>query len=114
MNNMTENEKNRVLQTSLIDRQVYVGLGDVEEVSGAAYERIPVTFDTPAGGQVQNTESVEFPIATGSWGEIRKIALYDQKSGGNKLWEGAPEVVKSIGVASQYKIPKGYLIVRLR
>lgn len=81
MNNMTETEKNRVLQTSLIDRQIYVGLGDVEEVSGAAYERVPVKFETPAGGQVQNAESIEFPIATGSWGDIRKIALYDQKTG---------------------------------
>ncbi|WP_108830886.1 phage tail fiber protein [Aedoeadaptatus coli] len=114
MNNMTEIEKNRVLQTSLIDRQIYVGLGDVEEVSGAAYERVPVKFEMPAGGQVQNAESIEFPIATGSWGDIRKIALYDQKTGGTKVWEGTPEVVKTIGVASQYKIPNGYLVVRLR
>ena len=114
MNNMQMVEKNRILKESLITRHVYCGLGNVEEVNAASYKRVPVIFTEPANGQIQNKEDVEFPIASENWGEINKIALFDAEKDGNKIWEGSPEVVKNIGEASQYKIPKGYMILRLR
>lgn len=114
MNNMQVYEKNRVLKESLITRKVYCGLENTEEIKTSSYKRVAVDFTEPSNGQVQNKNDIEFPIATEDWGAISKIALYDAPSGGNKVWEGAPEVVKSIGVASQYKIPRGYMILRLR
>ena len=114
MNNMQVYEKNRVLKESLITRKVYCGLENTEEIKASSYKRVAVDFTEPSNGQVQNKNDIEFPIATEDWGSITKIALYDAPSGGNKVWEGAPEVVKSIGVASQYKVPRGYLIIRIR
>ncbi|MGF0096019.1 phage tail fiber protein [Peptoniphilus sp. SGI.035] len=107
-------EKNRVLKESLISRQVYCALENTKEVVAFSYKRIPVYFTEPMNGQVQNSMDIEFPIAKEDWGNITKISLYDSLTGGNKIWEGTPEVVKSIGVASQYKIPRGYMIIRLR
>ena len=114
MNNMQTYEKNRVLKESLITRKVYCGLENTEEIKASSYKRVAVDFTEPSNGQVQNKNDIEFPIATEDWGAISKTALYDAPSGGNKVWEGAPEVVKSIGVASQYKVPRGYLIIRIR
>lgn len=114
MNNMQMYEKNRVLKESLITRKVYCALENTEEIRASSYKRVAVDFTEPSNGQVQNKSDIEFAIATEDWGSITKIALYDAPSGGNKVWEGTPEVVKSIGVASQYKVPRGYLIIRLR
>lgn len=114
LNNMTVHEKNRILTETLISRTVYCGLGDPNEVTSASYKRVPITFSAPSNGQVINSKDIEFPIANEDWGSISKIAIYDSLSGGNKIWESNPEVVKTIEVASQYKIPQGYMIVRLR
>lgn len=113
MNNMTIYEKDRILRESLVTRTVYCGLGDTSEVTSRSYKRVAVTFTAPAQGQTVNRDDIEFPVATEEWGKISKVALYDAPSAGNKIWEGSPEVTKTIGTASQYKIPKGYLIVRL-
>lgn len=114
LNNMTVYEKNRILKESLISRQVYAGLGDDEEIKASDYKRVAVSFSEPSGGQTLNSNDIEFPIAKSNWGNISKIALYDALTNGNKIWEGIPEVVKTIDVASQYKIPRNYLIVRIR
>lgn len=114
MNNMQMIEKNRVLKESLITRKVYCALENTQEVRAGSYKRVAVSFTEPSNGQVQNSKDIEFPIAKEDWGNITKISLYDALTGGNKIWEGTPEVVKSIGVASQYKIPRGYMIIRLR
>lgn len=111
---MTEHEKNRILKESLITRKVYCALADQSEVTGGSYKRVEVNFQEPSGGQTQNSADIVFPIANEVWGNISKIALYDAPTGGNKVWEAAPEVVKNIGVAAQYKIPRGYMIVRIR
>lgn len=114
MNNMLVYEKNRILKESLISRKVYCALENTSEIKAGSYKRVAVSFTEPSNGQVQNSLDIEFPIATEEWGQITKICLYDALTGGNKIWEGVPEVVKTIGVASQYKIPRGYMIVRLR
>lgn len=115
MNNMTEYEKNEVLKLRCIDRQLYCGLiSNNKEIDSASYKRVPAKFTDPVKGQIYNKEDITFPIATEVWGDITEIALYDSVSGGNCTWKGNAEVVKTIGIASQYKIPKNYLIVRLR
>lgn len=111
---MTDYEKNQNLKDRLITRKVYCGLGDINEVNSASYKRVPVSFTTPVNGQMQNSVDIEFPIANEMWGKISKISLWDAPTGGNKLWEANAEVVKDIGIASQYKIPRGYMIIRLR
>jgi len=101
---------------------VYVGLftsdptdaGTGTEVTGGAYQRMPVTFTAPTDGQVSNSADVLFPIATANWGTITHVGLYDSLSGGHLLFHAPLEFAKTINISSQFKIPQSYLISRLK
>lgn len=111
MNHMTVYLKNKILSENL--QNVFVGLFNEEvEVATASYQRQPVTFVAPAEGQTSNNADILFPIATESWGSITHIGIFD--AGGNLLFKSPAEFIKTIDISSQYKIPKNYLIVRLR
>ncbi|MGE8080518.1 phage tail fiber protein [Peribacillus loiseleuriae] len=115
MNHMSVYLKNKVLTDNLRTTPVYVALfnNDVE-VSKASYARQAITFITPTDGQTSNSADVLFPIANESWGNITHIGIFDSSTGGNLLFKSPAEFVKAIDVSSQYKIPKNYLIVRLK
>ncbi|MDP1394759.1 hypothetical protein Q8G28_15345 [Lysinibacillus capsici] len=115
MNHMTVYLKNKVLTDNLRTTPVFVALfnGDVE-VTAASYSRQPASFTTPTDGQTSNSADILFPIATETWGDITHIGILDAKTGGNLLFKSQAEFTKNIDVSSQYKIPKNYLIVRLR
>lgn len=113
MNHMTDYLKNKVLVDNLAS--VHVGLfTDTAEVATASYKRMPVAFSNAVEGQTSNTADVLFPIATESWGSITNVGIFDAATGGNLLFKAPAEFVKTIDISSQYKIPKNYLIVRLK
>lgn len=115
MNHMSVYLKNKVLTDNLRTGDVYVALFAGEtEVGQASYKRQKATFVEPVDGQTSNSVDVLFPIAAESWGEITDITIYDALTVGNQLWKAPAEFKKVIDVSSQYKIPKNYLIVRLR
>ncbi|MCG3089123.1 phage tail fiber protein [Sporosarcina cyprini] len=105
--------KNKVLRDNLLG--VYVALfnGDVE-VGQPSYKRQQATFVEPSEGQTSNNADILFPIAGEAWGEITHIGIYDSSAAGNLLFKSPAEFVKNIDISSQYKIPRNYLIVRLR
>lgn len=113
MNHMSNYLKNKVLNDNL--QGVYTALysGD-NEVGESSYARQSVAFTAPNEGQTSNNADILFPIAAEEWGDITHIAIYDSATGGNQLFKSNAEFVKNIDVSSQYKIPKNYLIVRLR
>lgn len=115
MNHMTNYLKNKVLTDNLRTTPIFVGLfnGDTEVIA-TSYTRQPGIFATPTDGQTSNNADILFPIATENWGDISHIGIYDAKTGGNLLFKSQAEFTKNIDVSSQYKIPKNYLIVRLR
>ncbi|PIC72439.1 hypothetical protein [Sporosarcina sp. P17b] len=113
MDNMTTYLKNKVLNQELTGVHVALFSGAVE-VAKASYTRKPVTFAAAADGQTSNNADILFPIAQEVWGEITHIAIFDAATAGNMLFMSPAEFVKTIDVSSQYKIPKNYLIVRLR
>ncbi|MEL3956931.1 hypothetical protein NST17_06935 [Caldifermentibacillus hisashii] len=115
MNHMSVYLKNKVLTDNLRTTPVYVALfnNDVE-VAQPSYARQAIKFVLPTDGQTSNNADVFFPIATESWGEITHIGIFDSLTGGNLLFKSPAEFVKTIDVSSQYKIPKNYLIIRLR
>lgn len=84
------------------------------EVSGGAYQRMPVTFTAPTDGQTSNSADVLYPIATENWGAITHIGIYDTQTEGNLLFHAPLEFSKTINVSSQFKVPQNYLIVRLK
>lgn len=113
MNHMTVYLKNKVLSENL--QNVFVGLFNEEnEVAAASYKRRPATFAEPEKGQTSNNADILFPIATESWGAITHIGVFDKATGGNLLFKSPAEFTKTIDVSGQYKIPKNYLIIRLR
>lgn len=115
MNHMTVYLKNKVLTDNLRTTPVFVALfnGDVE-VTATSYSRQSAGFSVPTDGQTSNSADILFPIAAESWGDITHIGILDAKTGGNLLFKSQAEFTKNIDVSSQYKIPKNYLIVRLR
>lgn len=115
MNHMTEYLKHKVLTDNLITSVVYVALfnGNVE-INQASYVRQPVAFNVPANGQTSNNTDILFPIANENWGNVTHIGIFDAKVAGNLLFKSQAEFEKNIEISSQYKIPKNYLIVRLK
>lgn len=113
MDNMTVYLKNKVLNQELAT--VHVALFTATaEVAKTSYTRKSTTFATAVDGQTSNTADILFPIAQELWGEITHIAIFDAATAGNMLFKSPAEFIKTIDVSSQYKIPKNYLIVRLR
>lgn len=111
MNHMTVYLKNKILSEKL--QNVFVGLFNEEnEISASSYARQPAIFTTPSEGQTSNKADILFPIAEENWGPITHIGIFDVE--GNLLFKAPAEFVKTIDVSSQYKIPKNYLIIRLR
>lgn len=108
--------KNKVLTDNLMTTTVYAALftGEATEVNAASYKRQAVTFIQPSDGQTSNSADILFPIATETWGDITHIGIFDSLTGGNLLFQSNAEYVKTIDVSSQYKVPKNYLIIRLK
>ena len=108
--------KNKVLNDNLRTSTVYAALftSDSVEVNGASYARQAITFIVPTEGQTSNGADVLFPIATETWGNITHVGIFDSLTGGNLLFQSNAEFIKNIDVSSQYKVPKNYLIVRLK
>jgi len=101
---------------------VYIGLttsdpgetGSVAgEISGNAYVRQAITFGAPSDGSITTTALIEFPVATGDWGTISHIGIFDAESSGNMLAYGALSVAKDILTDDQFKIQIGDLTLSL-
>jgi hypothetical protein len=100
---------------------VYVGLhtadptdaGTGTEVSGGSYARTAVTFGAPSDGVTTNSADVDFPQATGSWGTVSHIGIWDASSSGNLLYHTALDASKAIDTGDIFKISSGNLSVTL-
>lgn len=100
---------NHILKTGnlAVPTNIYVGLyttavgddGSGTEVSGNAYGRIVKnTWDNAANGATENTGAVTFNQATGDWGNIVAVALWDNITAGNLLYSNnltTPKTVNS-------------------
>lgn len=58
------------------------------EFAGNAYTRIPITFSAPEAQSngsmmMSNSELIESPVATGTWGNLTHISVYDAPSNGS-------------------------------
>jgi hypothetical protein len=82
------------------------------EVSGGAYVREAVTFSV-TGDTATNSAAVEWPVATGSWGTITHIAVYDALTGGNQIAYAALAIAKTIATGDVLRVPAGDLDITL-
>ena len=82
------------------------GLGT--EVTGGAYERLKGTFTAPAQVTdttvtpnvtytvIKNTADLIFPKATAGWGTVSHVAIFDDETAGNMLFQGPLENPKAV------------------
>ena len=87
--------------------------GSITEVSGGSYARQAVTLSSPSSGATANSANVVFPTATGSWGTITDIGVYDAATGGNLLYFTPLTVSKTITSGDIFQISTGNLTVSL-
>jgi hypothetical protein len=122
----TNDLETRVLQWALTNGSPtrptawYVGLftaapgeaGGGTEVSGSGYARQAVTF-TVSGNLATNSAAIEWPTATGTWGTITHVAVFDALTSGNMLVYASLTSSKTIASGDVLRIPAGDLDVTL-
>lgn len=99
---------------------LYVGLftaapgegGGGTEVSGNGYTRKQATMTT-SGNASTNSGAIEFDTATGSWGTITYVGVFDASTSGNLLAYGELTTSKTIGTGDVFRIPAGDLDITL-
>ena len=74
------------------------------EVTGVTYTRLPVTMDAPDDGVTQNTNEMEWAIATTVWGTITHVGIMDAEVAGNLLYFAELIEPKNITVGDQFQI----------
>jgi len=86
--------------------------GSVTELSGSAYARQTVAFTT-SGNTTSNNAAVEFPTATGSWGTVTHVGVYDAVSSGNLMANATLSSSKAIATGDVFRVPSGDLDITL-
>ena len=100
--------------------QHYLGLftaapgeaGGGTELSGSAYARRPVDFST-SGATTSNDAAIEFPTATGSWGTVTHVGVFDAASSGNLMAYATLSSSKAIATGDVFRVPSGDLDITL-
>jgi len=82
------------------------------EVSGNAYVRKAVTL-TVSGNLATNSSTVEWAAATGNWGTVTSLAVYDSLTGGNQIAHSDLTAPKSVSTGDVFRIPAGLLDINL-
>jgi hypothetical protein len=70
--------------------------GGGTEVSGGSYARVAITFGAASSGVCANTDVVTFPTASGAWGTLTAMGIFDASTGGNLLYYGALGTPKAV------------------
>ena len=82
------------------------------EISGNSYTRKAATF-TVSGNAATTSGAIEFTAATGSWGTITHVGIFDASSGGNFIAHGSLSASKAIGTGDVFRIPAGDIDITL-
>jgi hypothetical protein len=88
--------------------------GGGTELSGSGYARKAVSFTVSGTTTLAtNSAAVEFDAATGSWGTIVAVAIYDALTSGNFLAWSDLTASKTISTGDILRIPAGDLDITL-
>ena len=83
------------------------------EIVGNAYARTAITFDAPAGGVTQCTQTT-FPQASGgNWGLVRYAAICEAATAGNILYFGQLQLDKQVDDGDTFRFNAGDLTITL-
>jgi len=90
--------------------------GGGTECSGGAYERATVTGGFTISGtatRASNTSEIPFPTASGSWGTVTHVGIFDASTGGNLLFHGALTTSRSVVADDIFSFPADALGITL-
>ena len=127
MSSFSDYTENKVLDHALgttswtMPSQLYLALytaapsdtGGGTEVSGNAYARQAVDFSASSGGTTSNSATVTFPTATGSWGTITHMGLFDASTAGNFIAWAPLAASKTVGSGDAIEFLTGEIDVTL-
>jgi len=82
------------------------------ELSGSAYVRKAVNFAT-SGATTSNNAAIEFPTATGSWGTVTHVGVFDAETSGNLMAYATLSSSKAIATGDVFRVPSGDLDITL-
>ena len=86
--------------------------GGGTELSGSAYVRKAVAFTT-SGDTTSNNAAVEFPTATGSWGTVTHVGVFDALTSGNLMVYATLSASKAVASGDVFRVPSGDLDITL-
>lgn len=102
---------------------VYLGLftaapsdtGGGTEVSGGSYARISCAFSVSGTDPTTatNSSAAEFATATGSWGSVGWVGVFDASSSGNLLAWSALTTAKTVSSGDVFRFDAGDLDITL-
>jgi len=87
--------------------------GTGTEVSGGSYARQSASFAAPSNGASATNADITFPQATGNWGAVSHIGIWDALTTGNLLYHTQLDASKTIDTGDIFKIASGSLTVTL-
>jgi hypothetical protein len=76
---------------------------DGHEISGGSYARQSITGSVASGVFTAGSMPLDFPTATGSWGTVTHVGIFDALTNGNLLAYGALTTQRAIGDGDVYR-----------
>ena len=86
--------------------------GGGTELSGSAYARLAMAMSV-SGNTATNSAAEEFATATGSWGTITHVGVFDAATSGNLMAYGTLSASKVVATGDVFRIPPGDLDITL-
>jgi len=86
--------------------------GGGTELSGSGYTRKVASFTT-TGAAATNASAVEFPTATGDWGTIVAVGIFDAATSGNFLGWSNLTSSRTIETGDVFRFPAGDVDITL-
>jgi hypothetical protein len=104
--------------------------GGGTEVSGGSYARVALAPSTTnwaatngaatttnpssgSGGTTSNNVAITFPTATGSWGVVTHVAIFDAVTAGNMHWWGALTSSQTVGSGGTFSFAVSSLSIQI-
>ncbi len=109
----------------MLETNLWVGLSTADpgddgatlaEPSGSGYARVAVTaatWDAASAGSKDNGTAITFPEASGAWGTVSHVCLFDAATEGNLLWSGALGASEAITSGEIPRFTAGSLVASL-
>ena len=84
-----------------------------DEVEAESYNRQKITVNVPVNGVTANASQIDFSVATGNWGNVGWVGIFDQEIAGNLMYFTALDNSKEILTGDQFRVDVDKLNLQL-